>query len=182
MRYSTRFLIFLENEKSPGSNLFDFEKNPHAPGRPISDDDVADPSFATASVSRGRGSLCFPPPHHPVLLLRRVLWRRSWLRIPNARRHPLRTPPSSRPSPSASTTAQRSSAPRSEPPSLDASSAAAPLPCTLQFSGAGHGIPGRSNWRPISLRRSTGHPALRGSKAGCRPAGLASGRAAIEVI
>jgi hypothetical protein len=113
---------------SPGTNLFDFEKNPHAPGRPISDDDVADPSFATASVSRGRGSLCFPPPHHPVLLLRRVLWRRSWLRIPNARRHPQRTPPSSRPSPSASTTAQRSSAPLSEPPSLDASSSALHAP------------------------------------------------------
>lgn len=110
---------------------------PRAPGRPISDDDGADPFSAAASVGRGRGDPAIPSsPATPSFA--------AFSGIGRGRGSPLPPPPHREDAPKQPTFTKRfddaPQRPDPEPPSPDDSSVL-PLPRTLPFSGAGRGVP-----------------------------------------
>lgn len=113
---------------------------PRAPGRPISNDDDADPFSATAPVGRGRGEPEVPSsPGIPSFAVFSGVGRGR------GRGSPLPPPPPPEDASKQPTfTKGFDNAPQRsypEPPSLDASSSAPPLPRPLPISGAGRGVP-----------------------------------------
>lgn len=112
---------------------------PRAPGRPISDDDGADPFSAAAPAGRGRGEPAAPSSATiPSFAASSGVGR--------GRGSPLPPPPPPEDAPKQPTLTKRfdDAPPRRdpEPPSPEASSSSAPpLPRALPFTGAGRGVP-----------------------------------------
>ncbi|RLN11401.1 translation initiation factor IF-2 [Panicum miliaceum] len=100
---------------------------PRAPGRPISEDDGADPFSAATPVGRGRGEPVAPSSQNVPSFA-------AFSGVGRGRGSPLPPPP----------TEPDDAPPRRdpEPPSPEASSSSAPpLPRALPFTGAGRGVP-----------------------------------------
>ncbi|OEL19352.1 hypothetical protein BAE44_0019627 [Dichanthelium oligosanthes] len=116
---------------------------PRAPGRPVSDDDGADPFSAAAPVGRGSGEPVAPSPSPTVPSFAPVSG------VGRGRGSPLPPPPPPEDAvPKQPTFTKRfdDAPPRRdpEPPSLEASSSSEPPPPpprVLPFSGAGRGVP-----------------------------------------
>ncbi|KAF8658656.1 hypothetical protein HU200_059126 [Digitaria exilis] len=111
---------------------------PRAPGRPISDDDRADPFSAAAPIGRGRGE--FVSPSSPTIP--------SFSGVGRGRGSPLPPPPPSEDVPKQPAFINRFDdappRPYPAPPSPEASSSSSsgpPLPSALPFTGAGRGVP-----------------------------------------